>query len=705
MTTSPTRKAAQLIRKLAQLRKDLARRQAIRLKRRQTLDELRNRERELAEDLIERTLRPFFEDQIKTAAAALSKLGTTKAAGDGLANQLLNPIEWDEKLTDTLYPAMARIALAGIVSETKRMGLDQRKAWRKVGPSTVKLSGRIKASTATQLLENLGIDLSNIGTLETPYGPVSMGFLSEYPDWMKETIQDLLKETFDQPYWTEVNITTLGDIDQFIRSGVLEGWSIERMASEMAPRLLETGKYAKIRGRRIARTEAGHALNGARTAAIDSVIDELSGTGLPIRKMWHSVLGTTTRDSHAYLDGVAADADGKWFLGGVRCRWPGDVNLPASERCNCQCTITTGFGVDDEYAQQTISEYNDRIAKHARPKVKIFCPTGPGGGVDPRCRRGENYGVHGPGITGRTRPPKDEEDKGPKIPKFTPAKTIKEAEEWAKAQGIEHVHYSRKDGKPTTWASTENGDDLTNRLLNLDQINELHGALNELMPQYPKVKLEGLGTMFHIDHTVWKDNFEYHIANDKANYKGKRWRRTDAEKRVRKFMDPEPSVEKPNNPQKDYSIFISAQYGDKINIASGKSGKAIQWNHKALLATTTEQAERARAASLTKMAESMKEGKKPTGLSLVSDDQPSLAQHEFAHAIDSAYGIRKHPKMVQLHQSFSEADVKLGLSSYAATNIAEFIAEGFTEGLRKDARPMGVVIKKTIDSIVAEQKD
>lgn len=50
---------------------------------------------------------------------------------------------------------------------------------------------------------------------------------------------------------------------------------------------------------------------------------------------WLSVLGTTTRATHAMLDGVPADEDGLWELGGVRVPWPGHWSLEAGERCNC----------------------------------------------------------------------------------------------------------------------------------------------------------------------------------------------------------------------------------------------------------------------------------------------------------------------------------------------------------------------------------
>ena len=248
-------------------------------------------------------------------------------------------------------------------------------------------------STATDLLS--GFDDSNglldMGVIDTPYGPVNMAFLFEYPDWMKQAISEFLKESFSEPYWAELNKTTYGDIEKYLQEGIRDGWSIEKMASEMAPQLLEEGRYAKIRGRNIARTEAGHALNGARSMGIDSVIAELAGTGLDIQKLWHSVRGTTTRDDHRAIHGVPADSEGMWTLAGYRCRWPGDTSLPPAQRCNCQCTIESAFGMSDEEARQLIQEHEGTVAKASWSNLrsKVFCPTGPGGGQDPSCSPGK----------------------------------------------------------------------------------------------------------------------------------------------------------------------------------------------------------------------------------------------------------------------------------------------------------------------------
>jgi hypothetical protein len=103
----------------------------------------------------------------------------------------------------------------------------------------------------------------------------------------------------------------------------------------------------------------------------------------------------------------------------------------------------------------------------------------------------------------------------------------------------------------------------------------------------------------------------------------------------------------------------------------------------------------------------------------VGNDLETLAQHEFAHAIDMEYNISGYfdprrttgpiklrdpadNKIQKLFSSMSETEITEGLSSYAASSPSEMIAEGFAEGLRPDSRPLGIQIKKIIDDIVRE---
>ena len=127
------------------------------------------------------------------------------------------------------------------------------------------------------------------------------------------------------------------------------------MASQMASSL-GGGDYGLIRGRRIARTEGAHALNAARSAAIDQVIVD-TGQQENIKRVWISVLGDTTRETHANLDGVPADKNGRWLLGGISVRWPADISLPVFDRINCLCTIISEFGLTDFEAGELIAEH------------------------------------------------------------------------------------------------------------------------------------------------------------------------------------------------------------------------------------------------------------------------------------------------------------------------------------------------------------
>jgi len=230
-------------------------------------------------------------------------------------------------------------------------------AWNAVESKSVE-----KASTASEYIATFDDSPLEELSFTTPFGEHSMAFVSEYPEWMKKSIQEYLTETFSQDYWTEVNMTTLGDITKFLRVGAVEGLSIEQMAINMMSQFVGDSRYAKMRGRRIARTEIGHALNGARSEAMQHLKDEV-GDQLPMRRGWLSVLGSTTRDTHANLDGVPEDSNGEWVLGGVKCRWPSDSRLSAGERINCQCTVIMMYGLQDDSADDLISDYAKRMLK------------------------------------------------------------------------------------------------------------------------------------------------------------------------------------------------------------------------------------------------------------------------------------------------------------------------------------------------------
>jgi len=229
-------------------------------------------------------------------------------------------------------------------------------------------SFQTKASRATEWL--LDLDDADIDTMALwpevftlPSGlTVDMGFATEWPDWMKAEISQQMKECFEQPFWAGINDTTANGIQSHVLKGIEEGLSIREIREQMVGDGLD--EYYHNRGINIARTESGNALNGARSAAMDRLAEEVPG--LKTKKTWMSVLGTTTRDTHAHLDGVPADRDGLWYLGGVRIPWPGHWNLPVRERACCQCSIVQSWGMGDDAASELIEEYNQRLNEERR---------------------------------------------------------------------------------------------------------------------------------------------------------------------------------------------------------------------------------------------------------------------------------------------------------------------------------------------------
>ena len=270
------------------------------------------------EDAIEDTLEEFFLKQIYTTVSRLKK-----TEEKSLAQNAFNSQEWTDELVNRLFPVFAQGMIEAANAQLKILD-----------------ASGLKASTATEYLE--GLEDLDLGGFEfvVPIGvegtttTVMLNIATEFPQYMLDAIDELLGELFEQDFWRDISQTTLDDIEALVTQGLQEGWSIRKIATELATSLGGDSEYALIRAKRIARTESGHILNGARVRAIDQFLEE---TGLhdSVKKVWLSVLGNTTRETHANLDGVPADREGKWFLGGVHVRWPSDIVLPPGERINC----------------------------------------------------------------------------------------------------------------------------------------------------------------------------------------------------------------------------------------------------------------------------------------------------------------------------------------------------------------------------------
>jgi len=217
-----------------------------------------------------------------------------------------------------------------------------------------------KPSTAAEWAES---HLAEWASLEEAFAAsdLPIGILNELPQSMKDSIARHLNESFAQDYWDNISVTMMGDAERVLRTGIAEGQSIHDMAVQLRGYFEEGGfRYARARSENIARTESANALNSARKESVATLQREL-GNKVPIKQSWLSVLGNTTRATHAELDGVPENENAMWILSGYEIPWPGHFSLSAEERCNCQCSLTIEFGMQEDEAQQLIGDYNERV--------------------------------------------------------------------------------------------------------------------------------------------------------------------------------------------------------------------------------------------------------------------------------------------------------------------------------------------------------
>lgn len=192
-------------------------------------------------------------------------------------------------------------------------------------------SGLLEKTTAEEIAARLEIDIP---------ADIAVG---QMPEWLLEAAREYLSEAFDQDYWTEIHSTTYRDVLGNVTAGIEDGWSMPMVAQAIQDDM-GVG-YAFWRGMRIARTESGDALNAGHVAGISELEDDL---GIPMGKEWVSVLGNTTRATHAGMDGEQTDSSvGLFELEGHRIPWPGHFSLPARHRCNCQCSIISAVVMND----------------------------------------------------------------------------------------------------------------------------------------------------------------------------------------------------------------------------------------------------------------------------------------------------------------------------------------------------------------------
>jgi hypothetical protein len=304
---------------------------------------------------IENAVFPIIQQQVQSIVTGLEKM--TDGLGDksksyedqahNLILQVFDPLKWKAPLVDAIFPPLAVGMARSVISQYALIGVD-----------ILGLSKETKTTTATDWVQNHYDNVTLMDDVVIGAGVAGMTLLTEIPQAVKNRIASHLKDSFGQVYWEEISKTTGGMAEKIIKDGLMSGWSIRKMAGQIAE-VMGSTEYAKGRARNIAITESGGALNGARKGEMDVLMHDLPQ--LDMRPIWLSVLSRTTRLSHALLDMVPANENGMWYLGGMWIPYPGYFGLPPENRCNCMCTLFMQFGIKQDFAARLIRNYFKRM--------------------------------------------------------------------------------------------------------------------------------------------------------------------------------------------------------------------------------------------------------------------------------------------------------------------------------------------------------
>nr|DAN07524.1 MAG TPA: minor capsid protein [Caudoviricetes sp.] len=249
-------------------------------------------------------------------------------------------------------------------------------------------------------------------------------------------------------------------ITQEISRGIASGLPY----SDIARNINNVSGSGLSNAKRIARTE-GHRIQQTSSRDAQYVAKK---KGCDVVKQWDSTLDGRTRDSHARVDGETRELDEEFSNG---LMFPGDPSGSAAEVINCRCTSNTRarWALDDGELQ-TLKE-----------RAEYF-------GLD-KTANFEDYKQKY--LTVAEAPIVQNTD-------FTPAKTIEEAEEYAKR--FVDTHYQSKYSGNISYKG-----------MSLENANKVNQVLNEVYSNYDVSMLNNLKPM-NFRETKWKTAVEDGIA-------------------------------------------------------------------------------------------------------------------------------------------------------------------------------------------------
>lgn len=145
-------------------------------------------------------------------------------------------------------------------------------------------------------------------------------------------------DTFGLELCTEMDATTVKELRRVLGASIAEGDGLQEQVKKMLAASDELFyDMSKARAELIARTESCTTINAGST--------ELYKAEGINQKGWLSIQDDRTRDAHLVMDGVVIPIEDKFEVPatsqseGAFMDYPGDPTAPASQTCNCRCSL------------------------------------------------------------------------------------------------------------------------------------------------------------------------------------------------------------------------------------------------------------------------------------------------------------------------------------------------------------------------------
>lgn len=161
--------------------------------------------------------------------------------------------------------------------------------------------------------------------------------------WDEQTVWRLIVEQPNlMPYYPKKKALKRGidlkwgkkQITKSITSGILQGKSVGKIATDLQARVSEMNRASAVRA---ARTAVTSAQNGGRMDSYKAASD----MGIKVRKRWVATKDGRTRHAHQKLDGQTVDWDESFTSELGKIRFPGDPRAKPALTYNCRCTLRT----------------------------------------------------------------------------------------------------------------------------------------------------------------------------------------------------------------------------------------------------------------------------------------------------------------------------------------------------------------------------